>query len=306
MTKKIKSAELVSEFVEAFRCPLCKSSMKVVDFKSLICSKNHTFDFSKQGYVNLMTHPSKSHYKRELFKARHKIIIESHLYTPMHEMISKVITEYMDVSVKPFMIVDLGCGEGSHLQRILDECKVPAMTGVGLDISKEGIAMAAKRYENQIWLVGDLAKSPLEDQSFHVILNILSPSNYKEFKRILVEDGLVIKVVPRPNYLKELREAFYDHKEKRVYKNDQTVSLFKKHLRLLDVFHLCYSKNLNETELKNLVQMTPLAWSADKARIDAFIHRDSARITVDLDILVGMNKGLKRKLSSHNRMGGSE
>jgi 23S rRNA (guanine745-N1)-methyltransferase len=118
--------------------------------------------------------------------------------------------------------------------------------------------------------------------------------------------GLVIKVVPRPNYLKELREAFYDHKEKRVYKNDQTVSLFKKHLRLLDVFHLCYSKNLNETELKNLVQMTPLAWSADKARIDAFIHRDSARITVDLDILVGMNKGLKRKLSSHNRMGGSE
>ncbi|MBA2872234.1 23S rRNA (guanine745-N1)-methyltransferase [Anoxybacillus calidus] len=290
MTKKVKSAELVSEFVAAFRCPICKSSMRVVDFKSLICSKNHTFDFSKQGYVNLMTHPSNSHYKKELFEARHKIIMESNLYTSMHETITKVIKEYMDVSLKPFMVVDLGCGEGSHLQRILDECMIPAMTVVGLDISKEGIAMAAKRYDNQIWLVGDLAKSPLADQSFHVVLNILSPSNYKEFKRILVEDGLVIKVVPRPNYLKELREVLFDNDEKKVYKNDQIVSLFKKHLHLLDVFHLCYTKNLNKAELTNLVQMTPLAWSADKARIDAFINRDSAEITVDLDILVGVNK----------------
>lgn len=150
--------------------------------------------------------------------------------------------------------------------------------------------MAAKRYDNQIWLVGDLAKSPLADQSFHVILNILSPSNYKEFKRILVEDGLVIKVVPRPHYLKELREVLFDNNEKKVYKNDQIVALFKKHLHLLDVFHLCYTKSLKKADLKNLVQMTPLAWSADKARIDAFINWDSAAITVDLDILVGVNK----------------
>ncbi|MBA2876233.1 putative RNA methyltransferase [Thermaerobacillus caldiproteolyticus] len=290
MTKKIKSAELVSEFVGVFRCPLCKSSMRVVDFKSLICSKNHTFDFAKQGYINLMTHPSNSHYKKELFEARHKIIMESNLYTSMHETIAKVIKEYMDASLNPFMVADLGCGEGSHLQKSLDECMIPAMTGVGLDISKEGIVMAAKRYDNQIWLVGDLAKSPLADQSFHVVLNILSPSNYKEFKRILVEDGLVIKVVPRPNYLKELREVLFDNNEKKVYKNDQIVSLFKKHLHLLDVFNLCYTKNLKKAELKNLVQMTPLAWSADKARIDAFINRDSAAITVDLDILVGANK----------------
>lgn len=214
MTKKIKSAELVSEFVAAFRCPLCKSSMRVVDLKSLICSKNHTFDFTKQGYVNLMTRSSTSHYKKELFEARRKIIMESDLYTFVHEAIATSIKEYMDVSFKPLMVADVGCGEGSHLQRILDECKVSAMTGVGLDISKEGIAMAAKRYENQIWMVGDLATSPLADQSFHVILNILSPANYKEFKRILVEDGLVIKVIPRPHYLKELRDELFDHNEK--------------------------------------------------------------------------------------------
>ena len=91
MTKKIKSAELVSEFVAAFRCPLCKSSMRVVDLKSLICSKNHTFDFTKQGYVNLMTRSSTSHYKKELFEARRKIIMESDLYTFVHEAIARSI-----------------------------------------------------------------------------------------------------------------------------------------------------------------------------------------------------------------------
>ncbi|HWO95459.1 MAG TPA: methyltransferase domain-containing protein [Bacillus sp. (in: firmicutes)] len=290
MTKKTKSAERVSKIESAFKCPLCKSSMRVVDFKSLICSKKHTFDFTKQGYLNLMPHPSNSHYTKELFEARHKIIMKSNLYTSMHETMMNVIKEYMDISIYPFMVADLGCGEGSHLQKILDECKSRTMIGVGLDISKEGIVMASKRYENLVWLVGDLAKSPLEDQSFHVILNILSPSNYKEFKRILVPDGLVIKVVPRPNYLKELREVLFNSNEKKVYKNDETVSLFKKHFYLMDVFNLSYTKKLNRMELHHLVRMTPLAWSSDKARIDAYINQDSAEITVDLDILVGINR----------------
>lgn len=289
MSKKIKSAELVNKFINAFKCPVCEGPMRVVELKSLKCSKNHTFDFTKQGYLNLMTHPSNSHYNKELFEARHKIIIESNLYNPIHEAITKAIEEYLPVSAQPYMIADLGCGEGSHLQRILEGLS-SAAAGVGLDISKEGIAAAAKKHGDPIWLVGDLANSPLVDKSFHVILNILSPSNYKEFKRILVPDGLIIKVVPRSNYLIELREAFFENKEKKDYQNDEIVSLFKKHFQLLDVSSLSYTNTLNKAELENLVQMTPLAWTAEKPYIDQFINRDSAQITVDLDILVGQNK----------------
>ncbi|MFP5112967.1 putative RNA methyltransferase [Bacillaceae bacterium C204] len=290
MTNKLKSVEVFIEFVAAFRCPHCEGSLKVADLKSLKCSNNHTFDFAKQGYVNLMTHPSSSHFNNKLFEARQKIIMESNLYASLHEKISKVIKEHMGVSIFPFLILDAGCGEGSHLQRILDKCMNGIMTGVGLDISKEGIVMAAKKYKDPIWLVGDLAKSPLEDQSFHVILNIFSPSNYKEFKRILVPNGLVIKVVPRSNYLKELREALFDDFEKKVYKNDDTVSLFKKHFYLSDVINLCFTKKLNKAELENLVQMSPLAWTSDQAHIDAFVNRGSSEITIDLDILIGLNK----------------
>ncbi|MFE8698464.1 putative RNA methyltransferase [Cytobacillus sp. FJAT-53684] len=290
MTKKTKRAAYVNEFASIFRCPICKGSMKVVDFKSLICVKNHTFDFAKQGYLNLMNHPSNTHYNKELFEARHHMITSSHLYTLMHEEISKVIKRYMSASNASCLIVDAGCGEGSHLQQILNGCMSQTIAGVGLDISKEGIIKAAKKYEQPIWLVGDLAKLPFQDQSIHVILNILSPSNYKEFKRVLVPEGIVIKVVPGPNYLKELREVLFSNNEKKAYRNEATVSLFKKNFQLLDVIDLCYTKKLAKTDLRNLVQMTPLAWSSDKENKDVYLKSDTADITVDLAILVGINK----------------
>lgn len=288
-SKKVKSAERFSNFEEAFMCPLCEKSMKVIDFKSMICTKNHTFDFAKQGYVNLLTGPSNSHYKKELFEARHKIIMESNLYTSMHAIIANVIMENMQVSSDALTVLDVGCGEGSHLHKIVTECNTP-IRGIGLDISKEGIALASKRYENYIWIVGDLAESPFKDQSIHTILNIFSPSNYKEFKRLLVRDGLVIKVVPGPGYLKELREMFFDDRSKKVYQNKETVSLFKKHFRLLDTFTLRYTKNIHKDELKDLVAMTPLSWSSNQARSDAYVNQDAAEITVDVNILVGIRR----------------
>ncbi|MEK4439900.1 putative RNA methyltransferase [Niallia sp. FSL K6-0077] len=290
MINKEKSAELVNKYVHVFSCPLCKSPMKVTHLKSLVCLNNHTFDFAKQGYVNMMTHSTNSHYAKELFKARQKVIMENNLFALLHKEISEIIIENMDALKGEIIIFDAGCGEGSHLQRILDECKNETIAGIGLDISKEGIRMAARNYQKSIWLVGDLANSPLQDQSCHIILNILSPANYKEFQRILVPNGLIIKVVPRSNYLKELREARFDEKDKTSYKNDETVSLFKQHFHLMDTFEISYTKGLNVKDLTNLTQMSPLSWNMSKDDMEQIINRGISRITIDLDILVGINK----------------
>ncbi|HZG83126.1 MAG TPA: hypothetical protein VEZ13_20405, partial [Brevibacillus sp.] len=68
----------------------------------------------------------------------------------------------------PLHLLDAGCGEGSHLvsiqQKILERTKI-APLGVGLDISKEGIKIAAKRSSNTIWCVADLARCPVMDRS---------------------------------------------------------------------------------------------------------------------------------------------
>lgn len=290
MKQQMSGAKLVGKYVDTFQCPLCQSELRVVDMKSVVCMKKHTFDFAKQGYLNVLVRPSsKSQYNKELFAARHHIIMESNLYSPLHEAMETVITKHMVVSRTPLLIADLGCGEGSHLQKMIEKWKGSTITGVGLDIAKEGILMAAKRYGNGIWLVGDLAKLPFRNQSVQVILNILSPSNYQEFKRILDRDGLVIKVVPLPGYLQELREALYDTPDKKEDQKNKTVALFKKHFDLLDVIHLRYTKRLQGNELKQFVKMTPLSWSAKPEKIDRYIHQDAAEVTVDLAILVGKN-----------------
>lgn len=290
MSGKERSAELVGRFINVLRCPFCGSPMKVVDLKSLICSENHTFDFARRGYLNMMGRLSNSHYNKKLFESRQQMISESGLYGSLHERIAKIIKEHLDGFNQPIIIFDAGCGEGSHLQMILDKCKNEAVMGVGLDISKEGIRMAAGKYRTSIWLVGDLAQSPMADQSCHVIFNMLSPANYLDFKRILVPNGLVIKVIPRSNYLKELRQALFNDSNKKIYTNAQTVSLFKKHFRLVNIINLSYTKELDHKDLIHLVQMSPLAWHSKKETMAAFINQKASEVTVDLDILVGLNK----------------
>ncbi len=288
MTNKEKSARVVNKVVEIFRCPICHRSMKVIDFKSLICSNNHTFDFAKQGYVNMLTRPSNQHYDKKLFEARQKIIMESNLYSSLHEKVSEIIGEHLDESHNPTIIFDAGSGEGSHLQKVIDECRNKKITGIGLDIAKEGIIMASKNYYNPIWLVGDLADIPLTNQSCQVILNILSPANYTEFKRVLAPEGIIVKIVPRPNYLKELREVIFTDSNKRTYTNEETKALFKQNFQLVSDFRFTYFKELEQTEILNLIQMSPLTWNAEKEQIDSFLNRDSTEITVDLDILIGV------------------
>src|SRR5699024_11259625 len=99
---------------------------------------------------------------------------------------------------------------------------------MGLDVSKEGVIMAAKNYKDTIWLVGDLANTPIGDGSCQVILNIFSPANYMEFKRVLAPNGLVVKVVPRANYLKELRQVFILETYNAMVSNDETSYIVKK------------------------------------------------------------------------------
>ncbi len=285
MTKKEQSARAVKRIVNIFRCPICHLSMKVIGFKSLICSNNHTFDFTRYGYINMLTRPSNLHYDKKLFEARQQIMMEGQLYSALHKKISEIIIDELGGSYNPTVIFDAGSGEGSHLQKIVKACSHHVITGIGLDIAKEGVILASKNYPSHIWIVGDLANIPLTSQSCHVILNILSPANYKEFKRILATDGIAVKVVPGPNYLKELRNALYTNKN--TYTNDETVSLFKQHFQLTRGLKLHYFKELNQTEFEGLVQMSPLAWNAEKKHIDSFLHQDHVGITIDLDILIG-------------------
>ncbi|MBS4218263.1 methyltransferase domain-containing protein [Bacillus sp. FJAT-49711] len=271
MKKKEISALYMQQFASIFACPICSSSMSIIELTSIVCEKNHTFDIAKQGYVNFLTRPVQSEYDKELFEAR-KIVIHSGLYEPLHKMIRVIIGKKEGPK-----ILDTGCGEGSHLAHILKD--VNEAVGVGIDIAKEGILTAAKSYSNMIWCVGDLAKSPFSEESFDIILNILSPANYTEFTRLLKPDGLLIKVVPKSGYLKEIRNLFYNG----AYSNEQTVDRFKENFEQIDTYELSYKVPLHESLIQPLLRMTPLTWN----KIDADKEVQFPEISIDLDILVG-------------------
>ena len=40
-----------------------------------------------------------------------------------------------------------------------------------------------------------------------VLFNIFTPANYQSFYRILKKDGIMVKVIPGAEYLKEFRDA---------------------------------------------------------------------------------------------------
>lgn len=289
MSRKENAALLLNEHVNIFICPVCGGEIEVVEHKSIICSNQHTFDFAKQGYINLLTRSMKVNYDKELFAARKRVIIQHNLYNPLHTRLLEVIQAEMERHQREHeLLLDAGAGEGSHLTKIVDQME-GSVTGIGIDISKEGIRLAAGKGDTALWLVGDLANIPLKNDSLHTIINILSPANYQEFKRVLAEKGLMIKVVPGVNYLFELREAILDER-KQSFTNEETISLFKQHFSDVKVEALSYTKTLNQMELHDLIKMSPLSWNADEELITDLRKREQFEITIDLSILIGKNR----------------
>ena len=254
-----------------FACPICAQAVQIEDDGKVVCPSNHSFDVAKQGYINFMTKPVQSMYSKALFEARHNII-SSGLYDQLQKRLA-------ELAVGTYFL-DTGCGEGSHLARII--ANRPEATGVGIDIAKEGIIAAAKFHTGCIWCVGDLAKSPYSENSFNTIFNILSPANYDEFKRLLKPGGKVIKVVPQEGYLKELRQQAFADSEKELYSNEQTVERFKESFTQVTVERITYTMPLTKELVPQLIEMTPMGWHIENKTDVALTE-----ITIDLNILVG-------------------
>lgn len=187
--------------------------------------------------------------------------IKKGFYYELHKLISKIIIEKDSSQV----IVDMGCGDGTHDNIILNLINNNQSFIIGVDISKVGVECATDYVKNNfVPLIADLNYMPLKDKSVDIILNILSPSNEKEMNRILKQDGIIIKVTPKKEYLYELRELL-NIKE---YENElQIEKNIDKNYIILKKYTINEKKELNEVSMLNLINMTPLSknYNCDKA-----------------------------------------
>jgi len=285
--KKIElAAERFKIFQTYFKCSLCGGEI-ILNNKSLVCREGHCFDLAKSGYVNLVPQADQSAYTKTLFNAR-RLIYESGFFQPLIDYLVSWLPNCLpDLN---FIFLDAGCGEGSLLISLIKalgrDYKGQAF---GIDIAKEGIKAAAAADSPVLWCVADLARLPLRDKCFDLILNILSPANYGEFSRVLKKEGYIIKVVPEQDYLREIRSAAFCDQPQSSYSNRQVTTAFKEEMILISQEKISYKRIMNEKLLTHLLEMTPLTLGLDKAALKAKLEPEQ-EVTCSFCVLIGKNK----------------
>lgn len=278
MLKKIdRGKQFIQNHSALFRCPLCQTAVQP-NQTGMICENQHRFDVSKKGTLFFLTHQIKSDYDAPMFQARQRMI-KSGMYQPMLEEIQH--------QLQGETLLDVGCGEGSFLNALL---ALQPRTAIGFDIVKEGIYLATEQPNSVFWCVADLTNLPFADQSFSTVLNIFSPSNYQEFQRIMKADGRLIKIVPRANYLRELRQAFYpDDVRKQNYSNEKVVAKFQQIFPESQQKQITYTFEIPEARQADILEMSPLEWGVSPEVKEQLLRNPLNKITIDVDLLIGTN-----------------
>ena len=263
----------------AFACPICQENLTLVE-SSLKCSNRHSFDLAKFGYVNLAPQIKQSaNYDKENFQNRQQIL-EAGFYQAILETISALLARLETAKT----ILDIGCGEGFYSRKLQESHS--EKTFYAFDISKDSVQIAAKSEPNWAvnWFVGDLARLPIKDASMDILLDIFSPANYGEFRRVLSQNGILIKVVPTENHLKEIRQMVQDHLTKKDYSNQDIKEHFQEHFTIQSSQIASLTKPITPEQRQALLSMTPLLFNIDQTKID---WSKLTEITIEAEILVG-------------------
>ena len=263
----------------AFACPICQENLTLVE-GSLKCDHRHSFDLAKFGYVNLAPQIKQStNYDKENFQNRQQIL-EAGFYQAILEAVSDLLAS----SETSTTVLDIGCGEGFYSRKLQESH--PDKTFYAFDISKDSVQIAAKSETNWAvnWFVGDLARLPIKDASMDILLDIFSPANYGEFRRVLSRDGILIKVIPTENHLKEIRQMVENQLTKKDYSNQDIREHFQEHFSIQSSQIVSLTKPITTEQRQALLSMTPLLFHVDQSKID---WNQLTEITIEAEILVG-------------------
>jgi 23S rRNA (guanine745-N1)-methyltransferase len=254
-------------------CPVCNAPLEA-SAATFCCAAGHSFDPAKEGYLNLLlSHQRRSNHPGDdpqMVHARRRFL-DSGAYDPLKQLLGSAASGPA--------ILDCGCGEGSFLA---------ALSGnlFGMDISKEAIRSAAKRYPHIRWIVANaLRPLPFADHSMDTLVSLLAPRNPPEFARVLKPDGALLLGVPGPHHLIELRSRLATQVDDFEEKADEAAAKCSPHLTERHRTALSYEQTLRPAQLADLVQMTPLFWCSSPAAKAALGDLPELKVTVSFTLL---------------------
>lgn len=253
-------------------CPNCKTELIKID-KTYKCINNHSFDISKEGYVNLLINKSNAGDNLNMIKARIAFLEKGYFDL----LLNGLLFEIESLNLNDSKIIDLGCADGYYTNSISK--KHPKI--IGFDISKDAIKLASKHHKNILFIVASAKDLPLSNKSVDIILNIFAPHFIDEYMRVLNDDGFLIKVTPNKNHLLELKEALYEEayltKEKPL--EESSIEIYKSK-------DITYKVNILDDDIQNLLLMTPYFYTTSKDDINKLSKIKNLELTLDFNITI--------------------
>lgn len=272
-----------------FLCPICKKELKRIE-NSLKCENNHSFDYAKSGYVNLLN-PGKQNNRvagdsKEMIRARTRFF-ECGAY----ENIKSTLTEIL-LSLGGKTVVDAGCGEGYYSLGIAKTNT--GSTVLGFDMSKFGCEHGAKSaraegLNNAYFAVGNIFDLPLPDSYADTVVSLFAPVASEEFSRILKNGGHLVVVSAGIDHLDGLKSVLYDS----IYPNEEKFLEFEG-FDLLEVKNLKYQTViLGNDVIEALFTMTPYYHRTSQADKEKLHSVHTLKTTVEVNFIIYRNKKQK-------------
>lgn len=268
-----------------FACPVCGEALPRTD-RTFRCVNAHTFDVAKEGYVNLLLAQHRRSkdpgYSKEMIAARRDFFDAGH-YQPLADGVADAIISYLPDAAEG-VILDAGCGEGYYLRRLrarlAEKDQERGTVRCGVDISKHGIRVAARRDPRGVYAVAGTYRMPVLPNRVDVLLTHFSPVSAADFRRVVRPGGVVCVGGPGEDHLFSLKELLYE-----------TPAPFEPTDALADdpgfepitAHRIRYKLALRGTgQVANLLAMTPFYWSVDQATQTRLAEMDALDTEVDV------------------------
>lgn len=254
-----------------YRCPLCATPL-VAELRRAICSNGHSFDRSREGYINLLVRQRGQRSPGdpvEMVRARRDFLDAGH-FGPLREAILGLVSSGS--------VLDIGCGEGYFTRPL----KSSRRRWVGaVDVSKDAVRLAARRSKDIHYAVANAFELPVLDASIDNAVIVFGPNPANELLRVLSPVGQLVVVGPGPAHLFELKERILSH----PVLHPLRVPLARDpRLRVDETSRLSYEVTVRQPHLGALVEMTPYRWKLQNRRPLA----DVDELTVTADFLVAV------------------
>lgn len=251
-------------------CPACGREMTRMgdDFG---CAAGHRVNVNRRGCLNLLSAQTETYYDAALFDARWRVF-QAGCYQPVAAAVARMLP------LGARRVLDAGCGEGWYLNQLLmaDDTR----SGAGVDISRDAILRATDQPCTALWCVADLRRLPFPDGAFDAVLDVLTPANYGEFARVLAPEGVLIKVYPGSEYLRELRAA----RRMAPYAEGQVDAYLREHAQVVREERVTVTHPVTPALWRDFVWMTPLNQDLDSAQKNALADRAGETVTIDLHV----------------------